>query len=265
MTVAVGLVCSDGVLVASDSMATGEGVAAHSIKVRQFGRSPIIWTAAGSVFVMEEVTTVLEKEDLAGTPEAPKAAYTKPDLPAIRNSLHTPINTAMRKAYAKELYGPPSTDGQLRIMFRTDFLMLGHANDTSWFLEFAGDGQVNWHTDARFYAVGSGGPYATVAHALMSHYIGDGVTLEQGKLIAYRAIQTTIEVSPSGVGLPVQMAICDNSGARILEKPELDQIGFAVDGWKVLERETLTQSVAEKVLDAAQDLPVMDEEAPVQS
>lgn len=264
MTVAVGLVCSDGVLVASDSMGTGEGFAAHSIKVRVFDRCPVIWTAAGSVFVMEEVTSVLEKEDLAGSADAPKAAYTKPDLTAIRNSLLGPINTAMRKAYGRELYSPPA-DGQLRIMFKTDFLMLGHANDMSWFLEFAGDGQVNWHTDARFYAVGSGGPFATVAHALMSHYIGDGVTLEQGKLIAYRAIQTTIEVSPSGVGMPVQMAICDNDGPRILDKPELDQIAIAVDGWKVLERETLTQSVAEKVLDAAQDLPVLSEETPAES
>ena len=45
MTVALGLVCSDGVLVASDSMASNGRVASAAIKVHRLDKRPIVWTA----------------------------------------------------------------------------------------------------------------------------------------------------------------------------------------------------------------------------
>jgi hypothetical protein len=98
------------------------------------------------------------------------------------------------------------------------------------------------------------------AHALMRHYATEDLTLEKGLKLAYRTIQTTIDVSPAGVGPPVQMAVCDASGARILDSDEINEIALAVDGWKVLERETLTETAAERAEDAEHDLPDIDDE-----
>lgn len=260
MTVALGLVCKDGVLVAADSMATGEGFAAPGVKVHTFGRSPAIWTASGSVFVMEEVTKVIEQADASGTPEKPATTYTQPIPSAIRTGLGKSINKAMADAYARALSSTPLPPGAIHANFATNFLILGHASGTPWFLEFAADGQINWHTESGFYAVGSGGPFATVAHALMRHYVTQDLSLEQGKKLAYRTIQTTIDVSPSGVGPPVQMAICDAEGARVLSAQEIEEIATAVDGWKVLERETLTEMPEEKAEEAKGDLPSMSDE-----
>ena len=55
MTIAVGLVCSDGVIIASDSMASSGNVAVHADKVYRLDHLPVVWSASGSVYVIEEV------------------------------------------------------------------------------------------------------------------------------------------------------------------------------------------------------------------
>lgn len=258
VTVALGLVCRDGVLVASDSMATGEGFASKSIKVRRFDRIPAIWTAAGSVFTMEEVQLVLDREDAAGTADGPPGAYLTPDLAPIRQRLHGPINRAMRGAYDKCLSAGPPVDGRVALPFAASFLILGYSAETPWFLEFAGDGQVNWHTESGFYAVGSGGPFATLAHASMEHYITDDLSLSDGKKLAYRAIETTINSSHFGVAGPVQMAVCDGSGPRILSDEEMNLLSVEVDTWKTLERESLKLVGAPEAFDD-DEMPTLGE------
>jgi hypothetical protein len=93
---------------------------------------------------------------------------------------------------------------------------------------------------------------------LMAHYLSTQLTLKQGLQVAYRAIETTCEVSPGGVGMPVRIALVDSSGARILETGEINQIGDMVARWKTLEAETLTMDAEEAKMSAEGDLPVME-------
>jgi len=263
VTVALGLVCSDGVLVASDSMGSSEQTAEHSQKVRTFGRCPALWTASGSVYVMEEVEAELKVLDASGTPEAPLRIFGDPQPAAIRKKLAPMVNKVMRAAYATALnVQPADPGGAVLIAFPTDFLMLGYAAGTPWFLEIARDGQVNDHTDGGFYAVGSGGHFATVARGLMRHYLTRPLPLELGKLVAYRAIDTTIQVSSQGIGPPVQIAVCDNSGARVLNDDEIEAVRLGVQGWTVQETESLSMSLLEAKAEASGDLPEMLSEAP---
>lgn len=126
----------------------------------------------------------------------------------------------------------------------SDFLVLGFANNQPYFLEIASDGQLNWHTDSRFYAVGSGGEFAMVAEGLMAHYVeGGDLTLEMGIQVAARTIETTCRVSSAHVGLPVQLAVADSSGARVLAPTEVDEVIQKVEGWLELERNTLRTTV----------------------
>ncbi len=255
MTVALGLVCSDGVLVAADSMGSDGPIASVSQKVRTFGKIPGVWTASGSVYVMEEVTLALT--ELEGDPtKPPLSLYTTPLPDAIRTKLKSVVNPTMRKAYESALnVQPGDKGGALAIAFPTDFLFLGYANGTPWFLEHSHDGQVNDHSKRGFKSVGSGGPFAAVAQALMSHYLISEPTLAQGLMVAYRAIETTIEVSAAHVGPPIQIAVCGDSGARILTDDELDALKVQVARWKELERESLTLDAAEAAEEAVGDLP----------
>ncbi len=223
--------------------------------MHRFETCPAIWTAAGSVYVMEEVSATFSQFDVPNAQGAPPAAFAKPDLAAVRTTLAGRINTGMRKCYQSALSATAFPAGQIPITFVSEFLILGYANGVPWFLEFAHDGQINWHTDARFYAVGSGGPFATVAHGLLAHYLSEPLSLNDGMKVAYRAIETTCEVSPGGVGMPVQLAVVDDSGARVLTEEETLAVGNAVDRWKVLEAETLSMSSEDASIGAKGDLP----------
>jgi 20S proteasome alpha/beta subunit len=263
VTVAIGLVCSDGVLVASDSMGSDIQTASKVTKVFKLDCCPIVWTAAGSVYVIEEVKQALKGIDLANTQTGgPPTVFAKPDPAGLRNKLKGTILKTMGTCYSGALASTPLPPGAIAPGFIADFLVCGYANATPWLLEFARDGQVNWHTDAGFYALGSGGPFATVAHGLMAHYLATPLSIGQRMKVAYRAIETTCEVSHSGVGPPVQIAVVDDAGARILGKEEVDAVGEQVARWKTLEVETLNMTSEDAQATAEGDLPSMGDEQP---
>ena len=236
MTVAIGLVCSDGVIVASDSMATSGPTARPVCKVHAEADLNLVWSASGSVYVIEEVDALLSS--MAAVPMTQQICR-DPQLPIIRQTFGQAITTKMRECYASALpFGLNQVVNQMHHPFISDFLLLGWSNRTPWFLEVASDGQMNWHTAVRFTAVGSGGPFASVAQALMEHYLeGPSVTVDDGLLLAYRTIATTCAVSSSGVGLPVWLGVVSDKGARILEREEVDEVGTAVDAWKLVEKD----------------------------
>jgi 20S proteasome alpha/beta subunit len=259
VTVAIGLVCKDGVLVASDSMASDPQTAHDVTKVFQLDCCPVVWTASGSVYVIEEVKNALAGIDQQNTKTGgPPRAFADPNLPALRAMLKGAIHRTMKNCYESALVSAPLPAGSIAPAFATSFLVAGYANDQAWLLEFAHDGQVNWHTAFGFYAIGSGGPFARVAHGLMAHYLAAPLSLEQGMKVAYRAIETTCEVSPGGVGMPVQIAVVDHAGSRVLGKPEVDEIGDLVARWKTLEADTLRMTPEDAKGAAQGDLPVME-------
>lgn len=260
MTVAIGLVCKNGVLVASDSMGSDAQIASESIKVHGFSHNPVIWTGSGSTYVMEEVEAVLRaKVDTADANGSPLQLFAGADEPKIRERLKQFIPTTLRSCYKSGL-GETGTlsPGQMFFPFPTDFILLGWGAGNPWFLEFSHDGQINSHTGRGFYAVGSGGPFASVCHGLIKHYLSTEVTLDQGMRIAYRAIATTCEVSSGGVAPPVQIAVVDEAGQRVLNRPTIDEVGLLVERWKALEADTLRMTHESAGTDAAMDLPSME-------
>ena len=130
--------------------------------------------------------------------------------------------------------------------FITDFLVTGYTQARPYLLEVANDGQVNWHTDEGFYAIGSGGAFAAVAQGLMKHYLdASPLPLQYGMQLAYRTIETACDVSSMFVRTPVQLAIVDKNGARVLDHDEIEQLKAEVLGWKQLERDALWRRVSD--------------------
>lgn len=251
MTVAVGLVCRDGVIVASDSMGSAGSIAVHSRKVHTLSCLPVAWTAAGSVYVIEEVEAALRtsldevaaKAQAGGKTNPVLRAFTDPDLDLLRRKIRETITKTQSECYGSALpFGPQTAGPTGGHPFLSDFLVVGYANDTPYFLEVDSMGQVNWHTDRRFAAVGSGFQFATVTSALMAHYLeGERIALNLGLRVAFRAIETTCQVSNSMVGLPVQLAVVDEKGARVLDPDEVEEVRTGVAAWKELERNTLRE------------------------
>ena len=171
MTVALGLVCADGVVVASDSQSTSEHqTATPSIKVQRVAGLPAVWTASGAVFCIEEV--VQDASNWASD-HTKRRAIEQGNLQEIRSTVGEGVRKVLKRSYESALplglnQINPSTG---RHVFDTSFLFLGWANNEPWFLEVDGQGQLNWHMSKRFKAVGSGGAFADVAGAVMYHLI----------------------------------------------------------------------------------------------
>jgi len=243
LTVAIGLVCANGVVVDSDSMSSSGGVAQKGQKVQALSNLPVAWTASGSVYVIEDVAASLDGLDQRASNQAQlRTHFAKPNLPQVRAELANAVRGTMQGCYTSGMPGYqmlPVPGGQ-RHPFGSDFLLLGYAANTPYFLEVAHDGQLNWHHDVGFYAVGSGGEFASVARALMAHYLeGEDLPVELGLQLAYRTIANTIDVSSQYVGFPVQLAMVDEDGARVLDDGDVERVKQAVQGWMKLEAELL--------------------------
>ncbi len=249
MTVAIGLVCSDGVIVASDSMSSTAFMTAHQgKKVNAVEELNLVWTASGSVYVIEEVDSAFgELVDYAAQTPQVAETFATPKLQGVRQNLGTYVRDATKKCYKAAMPGVnpvPLPGGSSLHPWNSDFLICGYANATPYFLEIGGDGQMNWHTAARFSATGSGGPFAEVTNGLMAHYVeGEDLPVKLGLWVAYRAIETTCRVSSSSVGLPVQMAVADDDGARVLSDEEVEEVAAGVEGWLTVEKDSLKQPI----------------------
>jgi hypothetical protein len=242
-------------------MATTGQTASSHCKVYVEPDLALAWTAAGSVYVIEEVGVTISS---MATQDPVRVFCREPNHPLIRSSFGGAVTQKLRQCYASALpFGIQQQVNNAVHPFISDFLLLGWAQATPWFLEISHDGQMNWHTKARFAAVGSGGPFASVAQALMEHYLeGPSVTVEDGLLLTYRTIATTCAVSPGGVGLPVWLAVVTDKGARILERAEVEQVGTSVDGWKLVEKDAfLSLRAKPSTPPETVDLPKLEETA----
>ena len=122
MTVAIGIVCSDGVVVASDSMGSSGMRASIAQKVHCLQDLPMAWTAAGAVYTIEEGETALRSLEAQIVSDAvAKAAWLTPDPQLIRQNLGNFLRNAMRECYQSMLGG---------LQPAADFLVVGWSAGT---------------------------------------------------------------------------------------------------------------------------------------
>jgi hypothetical protein len=127
-------------------------------------------------------------------------------------------------------------------------------------VEVANDGRLVWRTGAGHHAVGAGGEAALLARAVLTMYAGGrdvgveamhaggrDVGVEMAKAIAYRAVMTTLELSAGIPEAPVQIAVADATGARVLGREELAAVRALADRWAEAELETVRRIFATQV------------------
>lgn len=218
MTIALGLVCSDGVLVASDSMGHSGPIATRVEKARALTGSSVVWAVSGSTFTTQRIEESISKNDR-------------------RRSLKvTPAKLADRlRPVVQEAYAVPSpapgADSDTSAVHAAEALLLGWCEDEPSFVHLPADLAPVDCCGRSFVAIGSGHEFAAVVHATLRHQAGPALTLQQGMLLAYRIVATVCEVSSWGVALPVQIAVADAGGARVLGDRDLEEIDTGVQRW----------------------------------
>ena len=256
MTVAIGLVCSDGVVVASDSLASGGSqgwVASKATKVFKAPRLPLIWTASGSVHMIEEVATTIREMDaeiygIGRNDSLP--LFLQPALESIRSQFTNHAVKRMREIYTSAL---PNAEKQAdprhpgHHVHEAEFLFLGFTNGQPFFLHLDEFGGMNWvHLDNKFRSIGSGGDFAAAGAALLENYVQADLAVEQGLQVAYRAIEATCRISTALVRTPVQLAVADADGTRILDEDAIRVVQHDVESWTDWEKNRFLQPAPER-------------------
>lgn len=223
MTVALGIVCTDGVLVASDSMGSSGPVATHVDKVRALEHNGVIWVFSGPQYVGQQVETAIAQSD---------DDRQSPCSPA---SLSASLCDVIKEAYDVPVVPPGGNHEDLK-NYRSEALLLGWQGGQPAFFHVPSDLAPVECREGHFLAIGSGHEYASVVAAALAHHTGKPLTLDKAMLVAFRIVTTVCKVSSWGVGLPVQMAIADESGARVLLRDELERIETGYQRWLTSER-----------------------------
>jgi hypothetical protein len=222
---------------------------------------PVVWSAVGSIYVIEDVAAYVSQLDKLAQSEQLTIVqnFKGPRLDQVKQNLGTYIRDPMKKCYESALPGTqpvPTFEGMVH-PFTTDFLVLGYANGTPWFVEVSHDGRLIWRTRAGHHAVGAGGEAALLARAVLTMYMGSrsagaeamhaggrDVGVEVAKALAYRTVRTTLELSAGIPGAPVQIAVADAAGSRVLSRDEVAAVGALADRWAEAEGETVRRIFA---------------------
>jgi hypothetical protein len=134
-----------------------------------------------------------------------------------------------------------------------DTLICGYTDGVPWLLEINCNGGDEQHEQRGFCALGSGGPFAHYACASLQHHAVRDLGMMAAQVLAYRTIETAIEVAAFGLGGPVQMWLIDAEGARSVTDGDLEVIGHTANLWKAMEAESLAGAVLHQERNPAVD------------
>lgn len=225
MTLVLAIRCREGVVLASDGQATTDAAGQPTrAPVRKLfdlhGR--VAWGAAGSVGLQQtlrEQLASLERLDLPA--------------PALRRALTEVVIPIQQRAMHDFVSHPGAVPPDLSCIF------CWHDEERPWMLSIPRTGADHQLHDG-YSAIGSGDIFAAFAMASVAHLGTADLTLEQAKMVTYKAIADAIDVAAIFLGPPIQMYTVTAAGAREVPAAEIEGgLSDSVDAWKERQRETL--------------------------
>lgn len=215
MTLIVGILCSDGVVVASDSFATYAAGAAPTIgqqhvdKVLKIGND-CIYASTGAVGMSQIVSAVIEQLQVAGVLTQPAiVGATKPSTEAMKviasNIRAQVLPTLQAAAETVPLVGMQAAGATAMVKC----LVAVAVNHKPCLFQFDYSGAPEEATaQLPFVALGSGQPLADPFLAFLKRVIWEDKqpTVAEGRLVAAWTVRHVSLTNFGGVGLPVQLA-----------------------------------------------------------
>lgn len=229
MTLVLGLVARDSIVVASDSqMSAGS--------VRHMGQK--VWAgAAGYIFGLagDEATIVELSTQLLASPDIGPAAGGRPEIEAAAIS-------ALRNSYDRLVSIFPSAGfGNLP---HAKALVATYTGGIPLLLEVREDGQTVERTVARFAQIGSGGPFAEHAFTVFREVPLGDLSQFQTKMLATRIIEDAVSIAgPSiQIGGSIQMAVLSPDGnSTLVDDGERQLLADMVQQWRLSEAERMKE------------------------
>ncbi len=228
MTLVLAIRCREGIVLASDGQATTTDVAGQPTrqpvrKLFTLGRR-IAWGAAGSLGLAQTLAAELARreDELLCTPD-PRAMLARIAIPIQQRALRDFV--ALPGAEPPDLccvfcWWDAGAGASILSLPRT-----------------GSDHQL--HDD--YAALGTGEIFAAFAMTSLGHLGTARLSLEQAKMVAYKAVSDAISVAAAFLGPPIQMAVVTpGDGATEVARDDLDGgLSDSVDAWKERQRESL--------------------------
>jgi 20S proteasome alpha/beta subunit len=226
MTLVLAIRCSEGVVLASDGQATtdaaGQPTRQPVQKLFDLG-GRIAWGAAGSVGLQQAL-----RERLGGAHGEVVAA----DDP--REALVDAVIPIQQRALRDFVPHPGAQPPDLACVFC--WVDAGGAARIFSVPRTGSDHQLH---DGHA-AVGTGDIFADFAMVSVAHLGTADLSLEQAKMVAFKAISDAIDVAAIYLGPPIQMAVVTRAGVKEVPRAEIrGGLSDSVDAWKARQRETL--------------------------
>jgi 20S proteasome alpha/beta subunit len=231
VTIAVALLASDGVVLASDSMGSDVTIASTQQKVRVCAPLPLAWAFAGSVYLGQAVRRAMD--DLAAAPPSGWAAMTGFE---ILDELLGRVRPAVKDAVAALREGGDPTGLEL--------LFVGTAADGPFVAVVHQDLSAVLEDEQNLVPIGAARTFAAALRQALAHYLVRRPAVRHALPLACRAVDAVCQVSAYGVAPPVQVAVVDADGARLLSVDEVGALDEQVQAWLAAESATLYGSDA---------------------
>jgi 20S proteasome alpha/beta subunit len=227
VTLVLAIRCREGLVLASDGQATtdaaGQPTRQPVRKLFAIG-DRIVWGAAGSLGLQQTLAAELDRR-------AGELLRARDPREALAGIVIPVQQRALRDFVALPGAAPP----ELACIFcwcdgpagRPAILSIPRTGS---------DHQLH----GRYSAVGTGDIFAEYAMTSVAHLGTDRLTLEQAKMVSYKAVSDAISVAAAYLGPPIQMAVVTPDGAQEVAREDLDGgLSDSVDAWKVRQRESL--------------------------
>jgi proteasome beta subunit len=226
--------CADGLLMAADSQASEAAQPVMRVPSEKILKltDQIAWASSGSVGTAQQIKVALEEwVQSRGVDTIHRQHITK-----LRSEILRAMSPVLQEIYQLSIRMPGVEPPTVVVVLAG----VTGPNDYSWILEVNMDCTAQQYEDLGFHAIGSGGSMARLAHATLLHYGLKDRPLTEGRVVAYRVMDSVIE-SIETVGPPIRMWVLEDKQWRELSDEEKTAINVNVGLWKALERESLAE------------------------
>jgi 20S proteasome alpha/beta subunit len=231
MTIAVAVRASDGVVLASDSMGSDVSIASTQQKVRACDPLPIAWAFAGSLYLGQAARRAMDE-----LVAAPPPNWNSLDAFQVLDELTSRIGPAVETAL-EGLRSDAEPDKTA-----AEFIFVGIAADGPYVIVIHQDLSAVIEDEQTLIAIGASRMFAAGLRQSLAHYLARIPAVRHALPLACRAVDAVCQVSAYGVAVPVQIAIVDGEGARVLARDEVGSVEEQVQAWLSTEVTTLFQT-----------------------
>ena len=254
MTLITGVICNDGIVVASDSASTDpESYTKQPSenKLVIINHNKMVFGGSGDVGLIQKISASISQ-----------STHQK-DIIKLRKELKAKICNELLESN-KSFVPHPSSRSQPPLVVS---MVAGYVNDNPFLFEFDQNGTDTDYTTLKgFLAIGSGKPWA---QAYFRPYLNFTKNIKASKIISYRIISDAITLSSGGLSEPIHIVSIEKNGKITKCDPaEINATKDTCELWREIDRNSLTKALnppsptttAVSAADTVVDIPSIQDE-----